>query len=147
MSDDRVFVDTWGWVALGHRRDPHHAEIKKFYRELRDQGVSIFTSDYVLDEVITLLFRRELFPEAIRFAEGIFAAVALGHLVVERVSSDRFAAAWKLRKQFHDKPRISFTDFASMAIMQEQNISRVLTEDEHFLQVEMGFSTVPATSE
>jgi len=103
MSPDPVFVDTWGWMALGHRRDPSHSEIRRFHHELREQHVPVYTSDYVLDEVITLLFRRELSSEAVRFTEGLFTAAALGHMVVERVTSDRFAAAWELRRQFQDK--------------------------------------------
>lgn len=143
MRLEPIFVDTWGWLALGHRQDPRHLEVKRLYQELRDQRVSIYTSDYVLDEAITLLFRREVFSEAVRFVEGLFAAGTLGHLIVERVTSDRFSAAWRLRKQFQDKPRISFTDLTSMVIMQERGISQVLTEDEHFVQVGMGFSKVP----
>ncbi len=146
MSHDPVFVDTWGWMALGHRRDPSHPEMRRFYQELRDQRVPVYTSDYVLDEIITLLFRHEVFSEAVRFAEGLFAAAGLGHVRVERVTSDRFGAAWELRKRFQDKPRISFTDLTSMVIMQERGIPLVVTEDEHFFQVGMGFSKVPRLS-
>jgi len=146
MSHDPVFVDAWGRMALGHRRDPRHQEMRRFYQELRDRRVPVYTSDYVLDEVITLLFRCELFSEAVRFAEGLFSAAGLGHVIVERVTSDRFAAAWELRKRFQDKPRISFTDLVSMVIMQQRGIPLVLTEDEHFFQVGMGFSKVPPLS-
>ncbi|HED03407.1 MAG TPA: PIN domain-containing protein [Candidatus Fraserbacteria bacterium] len=62
---------------------------------------------------------------------------------VERVTADRFSAAWELRKRFQDKPLISFTDLLSMVLMKEQGIRQVLTEDEHFIQVGMGFSRVP----
>jgi uncharacterized protein len=143
VSLDPVFVDTWGWIALGHRRDSRHAEVKKFFEELRQQRVAIFTSDYVFDEVITLLFRREHCLEAIRFMEGLLAAASIGHLIVERITSDRFTATWRLRNQLQDKPRISFTDLTSMVIMRELNITCVLTEDDHFCQVGMGFQKVP----
>lgn len=83
--------------------------------------------------MITLLFRREAFEEAVRFMEGIFQASEGGQLTVERITSDRFASAWRLRKRFQDKPRISFTDLTSMAIMKEREITKVLTEDEHFI--------------
>ena len=83
-GSEAIFVDTWGWMALGHHRDPHHREVRCIYQELRRQQLPIYTSDYVLDEVITLLFRREVFREAVRFVEGLFAAAALGHLRVER---------------------------------------------------------------
>jgi predicted nucleic acid-binding protein len=98
MRLEPIFVDTWGWLALGHRQDPRHLEVKRLYQELRDQRVSIYTSDYVLDEAVTLLFRREVFSEAVRFAEGLFAAGTLGHLIVERVTLDRFSAAWRLKE-------------------------------------------------
>lgn len=30
-----VFIDTWGWLALGHRHDARHQEIKAFYQALQ----------------------------------------------------------------------------------------------------------------
>jgi predicted nucleic acid-binding protein len=130
-------------MALGHRRELCHAEVKGIYRQLRSNGIPVYTSDYVLDELITLLFRREVFEEAMRFVEGIMGAAALGQLSIERVTADRFSAAWELRKRFQDKPAISFTDLISMAIMDERGIHQVLTQDEHFIQVGMGFSKIP----
>jgi len=143
MDCEAVFVDTWGWMALGHRREPRHADVKSIYQELRSKGIPLCTSDYVLDELITLLFRREVFEEAMRFVEGMLGAAVLGQLRIERVTPDRFSAAWELRKRFQDKPTISFTDLTSMAIMDERGIQQVLTEDEHFIQVGMGFSRIP----
>jgi predicted nucleic acid-binding protein len=81
-----------------------------------------------LDEVITLLFKREIFAEAKKFLEGIFAAAELGQVQIHRVTSDHFAEAWRLRKQFQDKPLISFTDLTSMVIMRAHNIQNVLTQ-------------------
>ena len=78
-----------------------------------------------------------------RFVEGILAAAARGQVQIERVTSGRFAAAWMLRKRFQDKPKISFTDLVSMAIMEERGIQRVLTQDKHFTQVGMGFFLLP----
>jgi len=68
-------------------------------------------------KVITLLFKREVFEEAAHFLEGLFAGAGQGTLVIERITSPRFAEAWKLRKRFHDKPSISFTDLTSMTLM------------------------------
>jgi predicted nucleic acid-binding protein len=140
---DAVFVDTWGWVALGHRNDSRHEEVKRFYLQLRDDERRIYTSDFVLDEVITLLFRRESFDEAVQLMEGIFAASELEHLVVEKVTSARFEEAWKLRLRFDDKPSISFTDLTTIVLMKELDLSEVLTDDDHFIHVGMGFQKVP----
>ena len=143
MRYKAVFVDTWGWMALGHRRERRHVKVKQLFRELRRQKVPLYTSDYVLDELITLLFQRETFQEATRFVGGILAAAARGQVHLDRITSVRFEAAWKLRQQFQDKPRISFTDLTSMALMEEHSVHQVLTEDKHFVQVGLGFVCIP----
>lgn len=140
---DSVFIDTWGWAALGHRKDARHREVKTLYRELRSQGARLYTSDYVLDELITLLFRREAFEEGVHFVEGLFNASEQRLLIVERITSDRFSSAWALRKKLQDKPKISFTDLTSMTEMEELGVERVLTDDEHFEHVGMGFRKCP----
>jgi len=38
---DSAFIDTWGWVALGHRKDTRHYEVKSLYKELRSQGARL----------------------------------------------------------------------------------------------------------
>ena len=48
MNKNAVFIDTWGWVALGHRKDSQHSRIKLFYQELCDQKAGIYTSDYII---------------------------------------------------------------------------------------------------
>jgi predicted nucleic acid-binding protein len=37
-----VFVDTWGWIALGYYHDPHHEEVKCIYQELRQRQIPIY---------------------------------------------------------------------------------------------------------
>ncbi|MCC6446933.1 MAG: PIN domain-containing protein [Armatimonadetes bacterium] len=140
---EAVFVDTWGWIALGYRQDAFHGEIVRYYESLRHENIPIHTSDYILDEVITLLFRRSHYNESVRFIEGILAAAALGQVQIETITSERFGLAWELRKRFHDKPGISFTDLTSMVVMQERGLYRVLTQDEHSVQVGMGLVRIP----
>ena len=143
MNRKRVFIDSWGWVALGHQKDNRNQEIVSLYKDWLRRGAVIYTSDFVLDETVTLLFRREIFEEAIQFMEGIFLAAEGGRITVERVTSNRFASAWNLRKRFNDKPLISFTDLTTMAIMKELKIKEILTDDKHFLQIGMGFGIFP----
>jgi len=52
-------------------------------------------------------------------------------------------AALELRKRFRDKPDISFTDLTTMSIMSELQIEAVVSEDNHFLHVGMGFRLLP----
>jgi predicted nucleic acid-binding protein len=139
----KVFIDTWGWLALQDKREPRHQEVKNFYKEFRQRKGTVYTTDYVLDETITLLFRRLPFSTAKEFLKDIDQAVEEGYLHLERVTPERFNMAKDLRIKFRDKPRISFTDFTSMIIMSECIIAEILTEDDHFAQVGMGFGKVP----
>ena len=138
-----VFVDTWGWLALGHRADAHHEAVKEVFRTRQAVPALLHTSDYVLDELITLLFRRESHEVASRFLDGLLADQVAGRLLIHRVTGERFLAALGLRRRFHDKPLISFTDLSSMSIMIELGIREVLTGDEHFPHVGMGFQPIP----
>ncbi|MBU0510950.1 MAG: hypothetical protein KJ638_04515 [Chloroflexi bacterium] len=58
MACNAVFIDTWEWAALGYRRDKHHETVKDIYKGFRDRRLAIYTSDYVLDELITLGSRK-----------------------------------------------------------------------------------------
>ena len=142
-SPQPIFVDTWGWLAYGHRRDAHHAEVKELVEACVSNRTPVHTSDYVLDELITLLFRRESYEEAGRFLDGLLADSARGALQIQRLTTERFHAALELRKRFRDKPDISFTDLTTMVIMRELQIKAVVTEDNHFLHVGMGFQRLP----
>jgi predicted nucleic acid-binding protein len=139
-----VFVDTWGWVALGNRRDPSHQEAKRCYLGFRAKKARVYTSDYVLDETITLLFKRTSYADAAKFISDLLKGAERDTLTIERITSVRFAEAMKLRFRFQDKPRISFTDFTTIAVMHELGIRQILTEDDHFMQTGMGFQKIPS---
>ena len=138
-----IFIDTWGWLTLRDRREARHGEVDRFYREVRRRRDSVYTSDYVLDETITLLFRRLPFVRAKESLQYIQQAIAEGYLRLEWMTPQRFEKAIELRDRFQDKSRISFTDLTSMVVMSEREIEEILTEDDHFLHVGMGFRRVP----
>jgi uncharacterized protein len=136
----KLFVDTWGWLLLADSSDPKHAAAADCYRERSRVSRQVVTSNFILDELFTLLFMRLSFPEATKFANAILASTAVA---TELVTRERSKAALELRAKFSDKPRISFTDLTSMAIMKELGISEVMTADQHFLHVGMGFRIFP----
>ncbi len=142
-SNKPIFVDAWAWLALANRKDAYHEFANKGYAEIRAAGYRLVTSDYVLDEVITALFRSVAYGSAIRFIESLFSMVKDKQLKLERITEPRFEAAWLLGKRYQDKPDISFTDLTSFVLMQELAISKVLTGDAHFEKVNLGFEILP----
>ena len=138
-----IFVDTWGWVVLHNKRETKHDEVKAFYRQYRLSGANIYTTDYVLDETLTLLFRRLPLDLAKTSMKSINDAIEQGYLYLEWMSAPRFEEAKVLRLRFDDKPRISFTDLTSMVVMKELGVKDIVTGDEHFEHVGMGFQCKP----
>lgn len=140
---NKLFIDTWGWVVIHNKRESRHAEVNRFYRNFRFEKGEIYTTDYVLDETITLLFRRLPFDLARDSLTLLNESLEKGYLNLEWISPERFEEAKQLRLKFIDKPMISFTDFTSMATMKGLDIKLVLTGDEHFEQTGMGFKKIP----
>jgi predicted nucleic acid-binding protein len=98
----------------------------------------LITTDYVIDETLTL----------IRFRLGLSAASAWwqqidgsARLRWERVETDRFERARHLFFHYRDKD-LSFTDCTSIDVMRELKVTTVITTDRHFEQV--GFGVLPA---
>ena len=81
-----VFVDTGGWMACADRADPAHSACSAARDAILEAGRTLITTDFVVDETLTL----------IRFRLGLAAANAWWHhidgsarLRWERVDNDR----------------------------------------------------------
>ena len=145
-TPDRLFIDTWGtwgWLTLfdDEEKDPERSS--RYYRQLRERNGSVFTTDYVLDETITLAFQRLPYEHTPERYQDLRRAQETGFLDIEWIGPDRFGRAMKLRQKYDDKPNISFTDLTSMVVMEELELRDVLTGDAHFEHVGMGFRLQP----
>jgi uncharacterized protein len=136
----KLFVDTWGWLVLADSKDQQHQAAVQCYEEQSKTAGSVVTTNFVLDETFTLLFRRRPFDEAWRFADILLQSP---FIIVEEITPSRFRKGLDLRRKFSDKPRISFTDLTSMVVMNDLKLAGILTEDAHFKHVGMGFRTLP----
>ena len=141
--ENKLFVDTWGWLTLHNRNEAKHQEVVNFYRSFTSQNKVIYTTDYVLDETFTLFFKR-LYPALARQSmESLIEVFKREKFKLVWINDERFFEAQKLWVRFMDKPQISFTDLTSMVVMKELGIELVLTGDAHFMQLGMGFQKIP----
>jgi predicted nucleic acid-binding protein len=137
-----LFVDSWGWIAVRNRRDPYHEQVKAISREAF-QNRRIITTDFVLAETITHLYSRYGGDLGEQILDELLSILQQPEIRVEQITPERFQATIELRKRYKDKPRISFTDLSSMVVMRELGITEVLTQDEHFKKVNLGFVLLP----
>ena len=127
---NEVFVDTSGFYAMLVRGDDRHAVAKRILREGRRRKRGFVTTDYILDETVTLLLARHSHAAGADFLQTVTKSKAL-HL--EWVDSERFHAAAEFFTRHRDK-EWSFTDCVSFAVMRELRVRDAFTTDHHFKQ-------------
>lgn len=132
-----LFVDTAGWMACADGADPAHAAA----REARDgalrDGELLVTTDYVVDETLTLLRMRIGLPAAEAWWKQVEKSPRIRWEWVDPGRSEKARQAF-----FRHRDRAwSFTDCTSLVVMKELRLKRALTTDRHFSQ--MGFQAVP----
>lgn len=134
-----LFVDTAGWMACADTADPAHLAAREARDAALRRGVLLVTTDYVMDETLTL----------IRLRVSLAAAEAWWKQVE---SSSRVRWEWidpsraeKARHAFfrHRDKDWSFTDCTSLVVMHELRLRQALTTDAHFAQ--MGFQVLPGS--
>ncbi len=122
-----IFVDTGAWFAALVPTDADHAAAVSF---LQSNAAPLVTSDYVLDELLTLLKMRGEYQRALRIGLELFSGTVAR---LEWVSPADVLAAWVVFQKFQDKGW-SFTDCVSHAIIDRLEIRAALAFDEHFRQ-------------
>ncbi len=98
---------------------------------------SLITTDYVLDETITLIKFAHSHEKAVEFAEASLKSLILKIVFTER---DPFIRAFELFKKSRDK-EWSFTDCVSFTVMKDLGVVDAFSFDSHFQQ--MGFKMLP----
>jgi uncharacterized protein len=122
-----IFVDSGAWFAGAVRTDINH-QAARDWLDSNDQA--LVTTDYIIDETLTLLRGRGYTASAIEVGEGFFAGKLAQIILVEETD---LREAWSIFRQFLDKDW-SFTDCTSKAVMDRLEIQRAFSFDHHFRQ-------------
>jgi predicted nucleic acid-binding protein len=132
-----LFVDTGGWMACADAADPVHGPSRAARDAALEGGHILVTTDYVVDETLTLVRMRL----GLAAAEAWWAQVE-GSSRVRHEPIDALRAE-KARSVFfrHRDKDYSFTDCTSFVVMRELKLKEALTTDRHFRQ--MGFRVLP----
>lgn len=129
-----IFIDTGPFLARFLANDQFHGKAITSWERLEKQNRGCCTSNFVLDETITLLARRAGYRFASERAQAIFASSALSIL---RPEIEDELEALRMFDKFADN-EVSFTDCVSFALMRRHGVKKVFTFDKHFQQA--GFS-------
>jgi uncharacterized protein len=133
-----IFVDTSAWLAVSDANDGNHASALRFHRELLKGGFGrMITTDFVLDESLTLIRRRVGAESVARFLQGVEESRSVQTIWV---TADHFREARGVFLQQGSRSW-SFTDCTSFVVMRELGIQTAFGFDGDFR--EAGFRVQP----
>jgi predicted nucleic acid-binding protein len=122
-----IFTDTGGWFSLTVPVDPQHPAAAQWFASNRQP---LFTTDFVVDETLTLLKARGQNARAITIGRQFFS----GSLAtVYYLTEEDLRAAWQVFTRYADK-EWSFTDCTSKVVMEKMGITEAFAFDHHFRQ-------------
>jgi predicted nucleic acid-binding protein len=123
-----TFVDTSGLYALLVSRDDRHAAAARIIQSAHARQARFVTTDYVLDETITLLGARGLG----HLVRGLLQATLHSRAcAVEWTDPERFESTVAFLHK-HSDHAWSFTDCLSFVVMKALRLREALTKDAHF---------------
>ncbi len=126
----KIFVDTNDFVAVLNKRDQWHEraiEVENLIGKVQK-----ITTELVLIEVLNYFceFRSDIKKYV---AASINRIMTNGDIEIVLFSSQQFSDGFEFYNSRLDKG-YSLTDCVSMNVMREQNITQILTHDDHFEQ-------------
>lgn len=127
MAIHNVFVDTGAWYALFDKQDNNHNRAKEFYKT---NTSPLFTSNFVVDEALTLLKNRIGIDTAITVGKKFFSQEIT---ILLHITSELEKSAWQIFQKHCDKG-FSFTDCTSFALMEKLRITAAFAFDVHYRQ-------------
>jgi predicted nucleic acid-binding protein len=139
MASRRVFGDTSFFFALVAKRDPAHRPAVAAFEKLLRAGARVVTTDYVVDETLTLTKARIDAPTSLSLLDRMERSDSID---LQMLTGERFAASKQYFRK-HSDHGYSFTDCTSFVLMDELDIGAALTTDRHF--EEAGFAVLLPT--
>ena len=131
---DRLFVDTGAWFAFFNEADPDHEAVGEVLIEWEGR---LLTTDYVFDELVTLLRYRVGHEPACKGGNALRSPHITMLITVQPSDIDD---AWRRFRRERDQ-RFSFTDCTSFAVMKRLGLSSAAAVDADFRRA--GFHVVP----
>jgi len=124
-----IFIDTSWFYAAEVEADLNHRKALESKRKLADGKLGVpYTTNYVIDETITLLRNKAGFESSLKFKEKTENSKVLKVVWILEELSHKANGIFKT----HPKLKLSFTDCTSFAAMQQLGIKQALTFDDDF---------------
>ena len=125
-----IFIDTTFWVGDADTNDDFHRSSHTVIEALRTgKTPSALTTDFVLDETLTILGKRKGFgaDKAANVAVRILSSPRVFTVYVNETLMNE-----SLKLFPEHKGKLSLTDIASLVVMRRYHVSRIFSHDHDF---------------
>lgn len=123
-----VFLDSSFFKALVDVHDDFNPPASDLWSRFRESGIKLITSNFILDETLTLIRKRCGLVVALEFRDRL--SQGFKKMRIARIGLIDETEAWSWFEKDWSDP--SFTDCTSFALMRRLGLERVATFDKHF---------------
>jgi len=138
--NSNLFLDTSGLFSYLVIQDDKHQNASAIVKKMVHHKYHLITTDYIIDEMATLLKARGYSKYLPNLFDGILFSKACQ---IEWMDQDYFHQTKAMMLKFQDH-RWSFTDCFSFVVMKKKNLTQALSKDAHFR--EAGFRPLLVTN-
>ncbi len=129
---NEVFVDTSGWMSFFVADEPSFTACRRIIEQCITRRTGLLTTNYILTELVPLLSTRTRLTRP-QVLELVASLASVQELEIVHISPELHRRGFELLQARPDK-EWSWVDATSFALMQERQVSQVLTTDHHFDQ-------------
>lgn len=122
-----IFVDSGGWFASVVTDDEDYEAARLWMNENKEP---LFTTNYIVDETLTLLRARGENQKALEIGNLFFRGLLAN---IYYLSEEDILQSWEIFQTFSDK-KWSFTDCSCKFICEKFGITHAFSFDKHFKQ-------------
>lgn len=122
-----ILVDTGAWFASAAPWDANHIAATAWLRANREP---LLTTDYILDETLTLLRVRNEPGRALALGNQLLSGTLA---TLHFLSEFEVRSAWQVFLNYADK-EWSFTDCTSKVVIDQMGLLQAFSFDQHFRQ-------------
>lgn len=123
-----IFIDTVAFLARYVVQDQYFKQAASVWKQIEKDKTLCITSNFVIDETLTLLGRKAGYAFAAEKGAIIYAT---SRFEILRPTEEDEKAGLDFFRKYADQS-ISFTDCISFVLMKKRKISRIFSFDHHF---------------
>ncbi len=123
-----IFIDTGAFLSRFIVNDTYHKKSLLLWKKIEAKKIICYTSNFILDELATLLIRRTGADFCYEKMNRIYESPIF---IILRPTKENEMNALELIKKYADQ-EISFTDCISFELIKSNRIQKAFTFDKHF---------------